>query len=80
MSECRAHLQGEVVLQAGGDVQQRSRGLPRAEHQLYVPGDGNTRRRHHVVPLQQAAAQEALRTGHDCGHTRGSDISDLTEL
>lgn len=59
----RPHLQGEVVLQAGGDVQQRGTGLTRAEHELYVPGDGG-RRRCQVVPLQQTATQEALRAGH----------------
>lgn len=58
------HLQGEVVLQAGGDVQQDGAGLARAEHQLHVPGHGGRHRRH-VVPLQQAVAEEALRAGHD---------------
>lgn len=62
MTACCSYLQGEVVLHAGGDVQQRRARLTRADHQLDVPGDG----RRHVVPLQQAAAQETLRAGHDC--------------
>lgn len=52
------------MLQAGGDVQQRSTGLTRAEHQLHVPGDRGRHRRH-VVPLQQTVAKETLRAGHD---------------
>lgn len=59
-----SHLQCEVVLQARGDVQQRSAGLTRAEHELHMPRDGGRRRRH-VVPLQQTVAQETLRAGHN---------------
>lgn len=61
---CCSHLQREVVLLAGGDVQQSSAGLTRAEHELYMPGDGGRRCRH-VVPLQQTVTQETLRAGHN---------------
>lgn len=58
---CCSHLQSEVVLLAGGDVQQCGAGLTRSKHQLHVPGDRGSR---HVVPLQQTVTQETLRAGH----------------
>lgn len=64
---CCSHLQCEVVLQARGDVQQRSAGLTCTKHQLYMPGDGGRR---HVVPLQQTVAQETLRACHNYSKKR----------
>lgn len=57
------HLQCEVVLLAGGDVQQCRAGLTCAEHELHMPRDGGRCRR--VVPLQQTVTQETLRAGHN---------------
>lgn len=65
----QCYLQCEVVLQAGGDVQQCSACLTCAEHQLYMPRDGACSRRH-VVPLQQTVTLETLRTRHNYSKKR----------
>lgn len=72
---CVSHLQREVVLQAGGDVQQRGAGLTCAEHELHMPGDRGRRCRQ-VVPLQQAVTKETLRAGHNYGKKRREEKDD----
>lgn len=79
VTTCCSHLQCEVVLLAGGDVQQCCAGLTCAEHELYMPWDGG-RHRCHVVPLQQTVTQETLRAGHDYSKKMMMKINEEREL